>query len=108
VSFADLLTVSDRLVRVSLGESIVYTSGAGASVSVVGIFDEPDVTVDLGTPGVASQGPRVALTVADLTSDPDADSEATVTRPLTGKTYIAHDAKPDGTGMIVLFLHETT
>jgi hypothetical protein len=108
VSFADLLAVSDRLIRVSLGESVVYTSGAGVAVPVVGIFDEPDVTADLGTPGVASQGPRVALTVADLSSDPDADSAATVTRTLTGKTYVAHDAKPDGIGMVVLFLHETT
>jgi hypothetical protein len=108
VSFANLLTVSDRLIRVSLGESVVYTSGTGVAVTVVGIFDEPDVTVDLGTLGVASQGPRVALTVADLSSDPDTDSASTVTRTLTGKTYIAHDAKPDGMGMVVLFLHETT
>ena len=103
MGFTDLLAVGDQHVRRKLGGAITYTPGVGAPVEVDGVFDAAHVHVDLGEPGVSSQGPAVFLTLADLPSDPDLDGAATVT--VAGVTYTPHTVKPDGTGAVVLLLH---
>ncbi len=106
MGFADLLTVGDRSVRQLLGGSITYTPGVGAAVVVDGIFDAAYVKVELGEPGVSSQGPAAWLTLTDLPSDPEVDEDATVT--VAGVTYKPHTVQPDGQGTVLLLLHRVT
>jgi hypothetical protein len=54
MDFGSLLSGTDRTVRDQLGESVLYLSGAGVTVSVRGLFDKAYQTVPLGEPGVAS------------------------------------------------------
>ncbi len=104
MGFAELLAIGDRATREILGSPVIYTPGTGDPVTVTGIFDKGYVRVDLGNPGVASYGPAVFLTLADLPSDPVADTDATVT--IGGVAYLPHEPQPDGLGGIVLLLHE--
>ncbi len=104
MSFDDLLAVGDVSVRGILGSTVTYTPTVGAAVDVSGIFDAAYVRVDLGQPGVSSQGPAVWLTLTDLPSDPTTDTTATVT--VNSVTYIPHEAQPDGMGTVLLLLHK--
>lgn len=103
MGFAELLAAVDRTARRQLGCPVVYTPGAGSPVTVNGIFDRTYVRDDLGTPGVATSGPAVFLTIADLTSNPITDAAATVT--IAGLTYTCHEPQPDGMGGVILLLH---
>ncbi len=103
MAFADLLAVGDQLLREVLGEVVTYTPGVGDPVDVDGVFDAAHVVVDLGPNGVASPGPAVFLTLADLPSDPVSDTDATVT--VGGVEYTFHEVKPDGQGGVYLLLH---
>jgi hypothetical protein len=48
----------------------------------------------------------VFLTLADLPSDPETDTAATIT--FDGVTYSPHTVRPDGTGAVILALHRTS
>lgn len=73
-------------------------------MNVRGVFDSSYTRVDLGQPGVSSQGPAVFLRLEDLPSDPSTDTEATVA--VAGVIYSIHEVKPDGVGGgVVLMLH---
>lgn len=102
MSFASLLAAADVSVREILGGDIVYTPTVGVAVTVRGVFDAAYVRVDLGQPGAASVGPAVFLTLADLPSNPETDTTATVT--VSGSTYTAHEVQPDGLGAVRLLL----
>jgi hypothetical protein len=105
VGFRDTLAAADRLARETLGEPVTYTPGVGDAVEVDGIFDAAHVEVDpAGQPGVTTQGPAVFLTLDELTSDPETDTDATVT--IRGVEYTAHTVRPDGQGGVFLLLHE--
>jgi hypothetical protein len=111
MGFADLLAQADRLARKQLGEPITYTPNIGDAVTVDGVFDEVFVRVgtpDAGQAGVSSSGPAVFLTLSELPSDPKSDRLAVVTRVKNGKIYSAHEVDPDGTGGVVMHLHEVT
>ncbi len=103
MGFAELLTVADVAVRGQLGGDVTYNPTSGDPVTVDGIFDAAYVLVDAGQPGISSSGPAVFLTVADLPSDPDTDTTATVT--VASVEYTIREARPDGMGGIVLLLH---
>lgn len=104
MGFADLMaSLVDPAVRQQLGGSVTYTPGVGAAVTVDGVFDAAHQHLDLGEPGVTSQGPAAFLTLADLPSDPVTDTAATVT--YAGVTYTPHTVKPDGLGGVLLLLH---
>ena len=102
--FTDLLVTADVAVRDTLGGTVTYTPTVGVATDVVGIFDAVYVRVDLGNPGVSSQGPSVWLILDDLPSDPYTDTTATVT--VDGVTYSAHEVQPDGLGGVRLLLHK--
>lgn len=101
--FAGLLAMVDRPLLGNLGGTVTYSPAVGAPVDVVGIFDQQYQRIDLGTAGVSSTGPAVFLTLADLPSNPDTDTAATVT--IAGVTYLFHEVQPDGLGGVVLLLH---
>lgn len=104
MAFDDLLASVDSTSRLVLGRAVTYTPTVGDAVEVQGVFDAAFVRVDTGTPGVASTGPAVWLGLSDLPSNPVTDSTATVT--VGGTTYVAHEARPDGLGSVLLILHE--
>lgn len=106
MSFAEILARADVQARTILGEAVTYTPGAGLPATVDGIFDAAYLVVDpdAGQAGVSSSGPAVFLKLADLTSDPGLDSVATVT--IRSVVYTWHEVKPDGTGGVLLLLHE--
>lgn len=107
MGFADLMaSLVDPAVRQKVGGSITYTPGVGVAVVVDGVFEAAHQHLDLGEPGVTTQGPAVFLTLADLPSDPESDTAATVT--VAGVTYTPHTVKPDGLGAVVLLLHRVT
>lgn len=104
MGFADLMaSLVDPTVRQKLGGSVTYTPGVGAAVVVDGVFDAAHVQLDLGEPGVSTQGPAVFLTLADLPSNPETDEDAMVT--VAGVTYTPHTVKPDGLGGVLLLMH---
>jgi len=105
MGFADHMELVDRDVRQLLGEDeITYTPGVGEAVVVSGIFDANYQHVELGEPGIASVGPAVFLTLADLPSHPKTDTAARITR--ASATYKVHTAEPAGMGSILLRLHK--
>lgn len=105
MSFTDLLAKTDQTVRQKLGGTVTYTPGVGVAVEIDGVFD---AAFQLATPeyepGVATKGPAVFLTLADLPSDPSADRAARVT--VDGTAYKVHVAEPDGQGGVLLKLHK--
>lgn len=105
MGFNDLLASGDQTVRAVLGGSVTYTPGVGEAVTVTGVFDDIYVEATVvGEAGVASSGPQVFLTLSDLSSDPELDKDATVT--IEGVEYKPWLVKPDGTGGVLLLLHE--
>lgn len=104
MEFSALLGVAGRAVQKHLSDPVTYTSGAGVSVQVRGIFDLLYVQVDAGQAGVSSAGPSVFLWLADLPSDPSEDTEAFVV--CEGTAYVSREAEPDGKGGVRLLLQE--
>lgn len=102
MAFPDLLLAADRAILQNVGGSVRYASGVGAIADVDGVFDAAYVRQVAGTPGVMSAGPAVFLRVADLTSDPEEDSAASVT--IGGTNYTIREVKKDGLGGVVLLL----
>lgn len=104
MGFGDLLAVADRALRdSSVSDSIVYTPSIGEAVTVAGCFDALHTRVDLGQPGVTSQGPACWLDLGDLPSDPETDTDAQVT--FDGQAYTIHEVQKDGKGGVMLLLH---
>lgn len=108
MSFFEALAQADVAVRGRLGESLLYTPGVGAPVTVAGVFDDAYVVADggAGVSGVSTSSPAAFFTLADLSSDPSVDLAATVTRGTT--VYSCHEAKPDGLGGVVMLLHKVS
>jgi hypothetical protein len=107
VGFSELMARVDRSVRDIRGGPVVYTPGDGGDpVTVTGIFDAAYQRLDIGTAGVATQGPAVFLKLEDLPTDPETDTDATVT--VNGTTYRAHEVQPDKMGTVRLLLHEVS
>lgn len=104
MGFSDLLAGADSVVRAKLGDAVTYTPGTGAPVTVNGVFDSAYVLAESGRGGVATSGPAVFLSLADLPSDPTKDLAARVT--VNGVTYKPREPKPDGLGGVLLLLHE--
>lgn len=104
--FADFLAIADRVVTTILGEPVSYVPGVGEPVDVSGVFNAAYEYVDINThDGVASVGPAIFLTLSDLPTDPETDTDARIVRQAV--TYRAHTVKPDGLGGVLLLLHET-
>lgn len=103
MTFAALVTSTDRLVQTHLGETVQYEPGVGAAVSVVGVFSNAYVRADAGGEAVMSSGPAVFLVLADLPSDPEEDAP-TITRG--GVVYKVREAQKDGDGGVMLLLRE--
>lgn len=104
MSFTELLATADSLALDALGQEVTYTSGVGAVATPLGIFDEQYQRVDLGEAGVQSTGPAVFVQLADLSSDPETDTTATVT--VSGTTYEITEVQKSKGG-IRLLLKET-
>lgn len=105
MTFSELLASGDRLLRGILGGAVTYTPGVGSAVVVTGVFDEAFVEVSSGEGHVATAGPAVFLSAADLPTDPTVDLAATVT--INGTTYKFREVKPDGQGGVLLLLNES-
>jgi hypothetical protein len=103
MSFSDLLAMGDVPVREILGGTVTYTPMVGSPVDVSAIFTAPHVQVDVGQAGVSSVGPTVFLKLADLPSDPETDTGATITAGAV--SYTIHEVQPDGLGGLFLLLH---
>ena len=103
MDFSALVNVVDRSVQRHLGDEVLYTSGAGVSRQVRGVFDRVYQRPDMGEPGVSSSSPSVFLLLADLPTDPSDDVAATVT--VAGITFEVAEAEPDGKGGVQLLLH---
>lgn len=104
MGFADLLALADSVSQDVLGDTVTYTPGVGAPVTVLGIFDQPYAMVDALTPGVTSSGPVVFLLLSDLPSDPETDLTATLT--VAGVVYSLDTVQKDGVGGVRILLHE--
>jgi hypothetical protein len=89
-----------------LGSDTTYQTGdvPSATAAVRGVFDEPYVLVDTGTPGVASSDPTVFYRLADLPTDPEVDTGARITRG--GVVYRAKTVQKDGRGGVRLLLRK--
>ncbi|MFH0750670.1 MAG: hypothetical protein V2B17_02425 [Chloroflexota bacterium] len=103
MAFDTLLASADRAALNHLGGPVSYTTGAGAMVEVVGIFDAAFVLVDAGQADVSSCSPAVFLLLSDLPSDPTEDAASV---EIDGTAYSVREARPDGKGGVVLLLHE--
>lgn len=107
MGWAEQLEAADRVAMQHLGgETVTYKPGAGAPVPVTGIFDEAYVLADASDARVSSSGPAVFLRLADLPSDPEADT-GVVEVTVGAKTYRRREVKKDGQGGVLLLLHET-
>lgn len=108
MDFAGLMAAADVSVRGVLGSSITYTPGVGDAVVVDGIFTAPHTNVDAAAMGggVSTVSPTCFLTLADLPSDPESDTDARLT--VAGVTYRwdTNESRPDGMGGILLMLHK--
>lgn len=102
MGFADLLSVADQRVRQRTGETLIYTPGVGAAVSVAGVFDLEHHVTDLGGAGVDGYAPAAFVALADLGSDPETDEAATITA--RGVTYSIHEVRKTA-GQVLLLLH---
>jgi hypothetical protein len=110
MSFANLIARVDRIAMDVFGDkdangdpvSITYAPAVGASVPVIGIFDEQYVLAK-GTAyaGVEALGPAVFLRLEDLPLDPEDDDPVITIR---GNEYSVVERRPDGLGGIVLVL----
>lgn len=108
MSWPALLTAADRAVTTALGEpdGVTYAPSAGPAVVVDrAIFELAHQQVDASQPGVTSSGPALFCRLADLPSDPETDTTATVTAG--GVTYRAAEVIKDGQGGVLLKLHRT-
>lgn len=110
MSFAAHLERMDGQVRNLLADSTIYQPAAGPAVEVRGVFDALYLKVELGQPGMSSQGPAVFYLLADL---PDSLSaiEATmddVRVTAAGVEYRPVEVQPDGKGGVLLRLHEVS
>jgi hypothetical protein len=103
VGFAEALAHGDRVARGQLGRAVTYTPAVGVPVTVTGIFDEAYQLVDLQQAGVSSSSPAVFLTLADLPSDPELDTAATVT--VGARVFKPWKVMPDGQGGVLLLMH---
>lgn len=103
MAFADLLAVADASVRGVLGQTVTYSPGVGDPVEVDGVFDAAYVRVDLQVAGVSSAGPAAFLSLSDLPSDPETDTDAELT--IAGTDYTIHEVQKDGVGGVLLLLH---
>lgn len=102
MSFEALLASADEVARRTLGGDVIYTPGAGAAVTVRGVYDAAYVKVDVGHAGVSSSGPAVFLRLSELPSNPSDDAAAKVTR--AGVDYKVRESEPDGQGGVLLLL----
>lgn len=102
MSFDDLVGVVDSVVLETLGTTIGYASGAGATVQVRGIFDAAYVLVEANHTGVSSSGPAVYLRLSELPSNPSEDDPVITAG---GVAYRVREAKPDSMGGVMLLLH---
>ena len=103
MGFEALLSSADSLALSILGQAVTYTTGAGAESEVTGIFDAAFVAIMPS--GAADEYPAVFFLVADLPSDPETDTTATVA--VDSVEYAIREARPDGKGGIVLLLVES-
>lgn len=103
MNFAGLLESVDRRVLSSYGETVAYQPGTGSPVTVTGVFDAAYKRDDVGEAGVSTSEPAVFLRLADLPSDPRADSPIVTIRTVA---YAVREVEPDGEGGIRLFLQE--
>jgi hypothetical protein len=107
MSFAAHLTTMDQNVVNLLegGETISYRSGAGVSVSVLGIFEASYEFLATGGEGagVSSFQPALFVALSQLNSDPRLDKRAIVT--VDGQEYKVASADGDGRGHAILRLH---
>ena len=82
-----------------------YTPAGGSATDLPGVFDEPfDLAMDGGGgPGIGSSLPQFQCRTSDVASDPTGD-----TLVVDGVTYRIARHEPDGTGMTILFLEQTS
>lgn len=104
MDFAALLQAADVTVRDDLGDDVTYRPGAGAAVTVRGVFDAPYTRVDAGNAGVSASDPAVFLRLSELSSDPSDDADARIT--YAAVTYKVRAAEPDGLGGVRCFLQQ--
>lgn len=102
--FALLAQVDSSVLASPLAQEVTYTSGAGAGVTVRGVFDAIYVKAGAGEVGVSSAGPAVFLRLSDLSSNPETDLTARVT--VDAVEYMWREVQPDGQGGVLLLLHE--
>ncbi len=111
MSWPTLAGLAQRATLRAFGESVSYTPIGGELVSLVGIFSERYVDVDLnavsgniGNVSVASVGPAIDFKLADL---PGGVAERGATLVIRGKAYTVANVEPDGHGAALLRLRAT-
>jgi hypothetical protein len=104
MAWTDYLERADKATRNILGGEVYYAPGAGAPVTVTGIFD-PQHSHPSGPSEIDQQrgwGPAVFLTLADLPSDPETD---TPTITIGGVSYTVRDTHKPGNGEVICLLN---
>lgn len=93
---------AQRRILAKLGEDVTYTSAAGVSVTVRGLFEEQHQSVDpeTGVP-IYSVNPVLTVVVEDLPEGCPGPGD-TMTRK--GRTYRVAGSQPDGNGGTLLEL----
>ena len=107
MGFAENVGRVDRSARQLLGgEEMLYKAGGiGPGTPVTGIFDAAYVLQSRGDDvGVCATAPAVFLQLADLPSDPQVDTAATIVR--SGITYKVDHPETAGMGSVHLVLRK--
>lgn len=101
-------SAADRASMLSANEFGVaasYTPVGAAAVSLIGIFDNDWLDLDVeGEVGVASRSPRFLCNTSDLSDAGGTTPDATLV--VAGVTYKIRVVKPDGTGQTELKLEK--
>jgi hypothetical protein len=101
MSFRELTDQVLDVCMQTMGETVVYTPGAGAPVTIEAIFDRASVIADTGA-GAAGQGFATTLRLKSsaLPSPPSEGDQVEA----QGETYLVVDSHDDGYGELTLVL----
>ncbi len=94
----------DASIIAAFGETILYTPDGGGQVSILGLYQSPDVDPVTGDLEFTTQGPMVTVLATDVTNPTKLDL---VTVPSVGQNYQVKEFEIDEGGLVGLQLEET-
>src|SRR5262245_40311096 len=101
----DVALLQDGAVsEAGFGEPVVFIPNDAPSIQVLGIYRAKGLAVDPQT-GIAieTEQPECHVRLADLPRKPRDKKDRLLVR---GQDFVVHESRPDGEGMVRMFLHE--